>query len=184
MKDNLKRYINENREAFDNEKPSAEIFNRIRGAQPGRSKTARLVSSRWSFAAASVIALMMVLFFTWKNGKQETPVATEAGNLEYDDDPVYSVQIAQFKQIIDLQQEELKQLQKHNPALYNEFTRDIGQLDSAYRSLKDQLGANPNRETLLEAMLGNLQLQTELLTKQLMIIREIKQNKNSYETRI
>ena len=184
MKDNLKRYIQENREAFDSEMPSAEVFHRIAGTRPGRSKTARLVSYRWSFAAASVIALMMVLFFTWRNEKSDVPVSTETENLEYDDDPVYSVQIAQFKQVIDLQQEELKQLQKHNPELYKEFTRDISQLDSAYRSLKDQLGSNPNRETLLEAMLGNLQLQTELLTKQLMIIREIKQNKNSYETRI
>jgi hypothetical protein len=184
MKDNLKRYIRENREAFDSETAPAELFARIVETRPSRSKTARLVSNRWRFAAASVIAFMVLLFFTWRNQKSNVPVATETEYLEYDEDPVYSVQIAQFKQIIDLQQEELKQLQKNNPALYNEFARDISQLDSAYRSLKDQLGSNPNRETLLEAMLGNLQLQTELLTKQLTIIREIKLNKNSYETRI
>ena len=184
MKDSLKRYIDQNREAFDSETPSSRVLRRVTGIHSPSGRMARLPWFRWSVAAASVI-LLMVFFFNWKqDSRSPAPVATETESFPYDEDPVYSVQIAQFRQIIDLQQEELKRLRQQNPELYNEFTRDISQLDSAYRSLKDQLGSHLNRETLLEAMLGNLQLQTELLTKQLIIIREIKQNKQNNETRI
>jgi len=39
------------------------------------------------------------------------------------------------------------------------------------------LPSNPNREQLLEAMIQNLKLQTELLNQQLLIIQKIKQAK-------
>jgi hypothetical protein len=53
--------------------------------------------------------------------------------------------------------------------------------------LKTQLPKNPNREQLLEAMIRNLQLQTELLSQQLQIIQKIKntktsKNENSFKT--
>ena len=187
MNDNLKRFIDENRAAFDSESPSGSVFERIAGKKPVRSRLVHMLASRWSIAAASVVAVMLVLFFTMKpgSGPASGNTANDSKQAIYDEDPVYSVQIAQFRQIIDLQQEQLKQLEKDNPALYNQFTADISQLDSSYRALKEQLGDHPNRETLLEAMINNLQLQSDLLTKQLFIIREIKQNKNSHEkTRI
>jgi hypothetical protein len=187
MNDNLKRFIDENRAEFDSESPSGLVYERIAGKKPARSRLVHMLASRWSIAAASVVAVMMVLFFTMKpgSGPASENTANDSEQAIYDEDPVYSVQIAQFRQIIDLQQEQLKQLEKDNPALYNQFTTDISQLDSSYRALREQLGNNPNRETLLEAMINNLQLQSELLTKQLIIIREIKQNKNSHEkTRI
>jgi hypothetical protein len=44
--------------------------------------------------------------------------------------------------------------------------------------LKNQLPVNPNREQLLEGMIQNLRLQTELLNQQLNIIKLIKQSKS------
>jgi len=41
--------------------------------------------------------------------------------------------------------------------------------------LKTSLENNPNTEMLLEAMIRNLQIQSELLARQLSIIKEIKQ---------
>jgi phage shock protein A len=77
-----------------------------------------------------------------------------------------------------LKQNELRQIEKDQPELYRQFVSDITQLDSSYNSLKKELPANPNREQLLEAMIQNLQLQTELLNQQLRIIKQIKQAKN------
>jgi hypothetical protein len=96
-------------------------------------------------------------------------------------DPVYAIQISQIRRLIDTQQDELVRLQKDNPQLYAEFSRDVMNLDSAYQELKKQLDNNPNREILLEAMIGNLQLQSDLLSRQLLIIRQIKQKNNSHE---
>jgi hypothetical protein len=49
--------------------------------------------------------------------------------------------------------------------------------------LKKELPVNPNREQLLEAMIENLRLQTEILNQQLSIINEIKASKNNNHER-
>lgn len=90
-------------------------------------------------------------------------------------------QIYHFKELIGLKQSELKQLGKGYPALYQQFIGDIKQLDSSYHTLKINLAANPKREMLLEAVIQNLQLQSELLNRQLIIIKEIKQKSITHE---
>jgi hypothetical protein len=89
--------------------------------------------------------------------------------------------------MIEVKQSELKKIQSDQPRLYQEFSSDIERLDSSYNILKTQLPKNPNREQLLEAMIKNLQLQTELLNQQLLIIQKIKNakttnNENSFKT--
>ena len=62
--------------------------------------------------------------------------------------------------------------------MYKQFLGDMNKLDSSYNTLKNELPVNPNREQLLEAMIQNLRLQTELLNQQLFIIKQIKQSKS------
>ena len=110
--------------------------------------------------------------FTYKELGRKFEVAE---NTTDNPDAVYAKQIDQYQQIIDRQQAQLKKAQYEHPDLYRQFTDDINQLDSAYRKLKTSLENNPNTEMLLEAMIRNLQIQSELLTRQLSIIKEIKQ---------
>ena len=70
-------------------------------------------------------------------------------------------------------------LEKDQPDLYREFISEITTLDSSYNALKKELPQNPNREQLLEAMIENLRLQTDLLNQQLLIIKKIKQAKTT-----
>jgi hypothetical protein len=118
-----------------------------------------------------------------KNDKDEI-VKTIPGNTEEKIstfDPLYAKQIVHYQEMIGLQQTELKQVEKEQPQLYHQFAADINQLDSAYRSLKTTLTTNPNREMLLEAMIRNLQFQSDLLNRQLLIIKEIKQKSKAHE---
>jgi hypothetical protein len=62
--------------------------------------------------------------------------------------------------------------------LYEQFADDIKILDSSYHSLQQQVPGNPNKETLIQAMIQNLQLQIDLLNKQLIITEQIKQKKS------
>lgn len=193
MNDKLKEFIEANRKAFDNEQPGSSIYSRIQG-QHGtkyrRGKFADMLSRRWAAVAAAVIVITSALFILPKPSTKHDSLITEQKKDSPDEliistDPVYAKQITQFREIIGMQQEELKKLKTDYPELYSQFSGDIISLDSAYRSLKDQLRENPNRETLLEAMLENLQIQSDLLTRQLYIIRQIKQKNNSHEkTRI
>ncbi|HLX92631.1 MAG TPA: hypothetical protein VKR32_13160, partial [Puia sp.] len=75
--------------------------------------------------------------------------------------------------------DELKKIKKDEPLLYKQFSSDVYKLDTVYQSLKKQLPKNPNREQLLEAMIQNLQLQMELLNRQLNIIKQINNSKKS-----
>ena len=187
MDEKLKQFIQDNGDAFNSEEPGSHVFRRIQEQLPGYKKKSSWLSFRMAAAVAGLLlASAAVYLFVVKKNKTGNEVVIEQPLNKTDDlseigDPVYAKQIYHFKELIGLKQNELKQLQKEYPQLYEEFMGDIDQLDSSYQALKTRLGENPNREMLLEAMLQNLQLQTDLLNRQLLIIKEIKQKKYSHE---
>ncbi len=188
MTDKLKQYIDEHRGLFDTEVPDQQLFKSIQEQLPGNTPVKSFQWNTWKMVAAAVAVLFIasaVYFLLPKNGKAESPVAREVPPAHTDNgainEPLYAKQIIQFREVIGLQQSELKKLEKDYPQLYHQFVTDINELDSSYQSLKIKLQAIPNREMLLEAMIQNLQLQSELLNRQLLIIKEIKQQSKSYE---
>ncbi len=84
-----------------------------------------------------------------------------------------------YTKLIEIKQEELKTLEKDEPLLYKQFAGDVEKLDKVYHSLKKQLPDNSNPEQVMEAMISNLQLQMNLLNKQLKIIKQIKHSKKA-----
>ena len=91
--------------------------------------------------------------------------------------PEYAAEASKIYESIEMQQQQLKAIAKEQPELYSQFAEDLAALDSSYRVLKTQAIQTPNREVIIKAMLQNLQLQAELLSKQLGIIHEFKNNK-------
>ena len=189
MKDKLQQFIDENREAFDATEPNQKVWKSLQQKiSKGNSFRSRFrVTLLWA-ASFAAIAVLSVTFFTLfqKNEKVDTasPATTESAEIIDMLDPMQARQITQFHEIIELKQTELKLLEKEEPALYKEFVSDINSLDSAYSALKSQLPDNPNREMLLEAMIQNLQLQSDLLSRHLKIIKEIKQKYKGHEKQI
>jgi hypothetical protein len=190
MSDKLKQFIEDNREAFDTENPDPQLFKKLRKDITGDTKTKRIHAVNplsWAAAIAGLIILSVVFYYILEKNDQKAittkqpPVNTEEAGIP---DPVYAKQIWHFKELIGLKQTELKQLEKEQPALYYQFVGDINKLDSAYRVLRTTLSENPNTEILLEAMIQNLQLQSDLLNRQLIIIKEIKQKSKSHEKNI
>ncbi len=188
MSDQLKDFIDKNRQAFDANEPDPQLFKRIHKEMTGNGKTTKLFPKPFRFAAAAVVLIVVTgtvytIVNKKKNGgdsvvKTTQPVVEEATLIG---DPAFAKQIVYFQEIIGLQQSELRKLEKEYPQLYKQFVNDITELDSSYQSLKTNLPTNPNREMLLEAMIQNLQLQSELLNRQLLIIKEIKQKSKSHE---
>jgi hypothetical protein len=178
MSDKLKQFIDDNREAFDSESPDPDLYNNLKQklTTTNTGKVYPVKLYRRIAAVAAVIILSVSLYFVFK--KNNSTIIKDPENTvdaTTFPDPVYAKQIHQYQQMIDLQQMELKKVKNEHPDLYRQFSDDINQLDSAYRALKITLEKNPNTEMLLEAMIRNLQLQSELLNRQLLIIREIKQ---------
>ena len=104
-----------------------------------------------------------------KNGSNSTDISRMA--------PEYAAEAKRIYQSIENQQQQLKAIAKEQPELYSQFSEDLAVLDSSYRILKTQAVQTPNREVIIRAMLQNLQLQAELLGKQLGILNEFKNSK-------
>ncbi len=183
MSNKLKKFIWDNRAAFDDEIPSGEVWQNVEAAFTPKKKKKFILTPlyKWSMAAAAVLIIASgVYFFMHKNKDTATEYAAVKPAL----DTIAAIdapEVNQFAKMIALKQEELRSLAKDQPELYQRFTKDIDQLDSSYNILKKQLSATPNRELLLEAMIQNLQLQLNVLNQQLNIINQIKQKKYSHE---
>ena len=84
-----------------------------------------------------------------------------------------------YARLIEIKQEEMQALKKSEPELYKEFSKDIEMLETSYDALKAQLKTGINSEKLLEAMIGNLKMQTDLLNKQLEILKQVHHKNNN-----
>jgi septal ring factor EnvC (AmiA/AmiB activator) len=179
MSNKLKKFIWDNRKAFDDEAPSEKVWENIETSFSAGKKKKFILTPlyKWSIGAAAMLIIASGIYILVNKKPTETAVVatteTEINKLA----PEYARQMGQFVQLIDTKQEELKVLAKEQPELYQKFTSAINQLDSSYNTLKNQLSATPNREMLLEAMIQNLQLQLNVLNQQLNIIHQIKESK-------
>lgn len=82
-----------------------------------------------------------------------------------------------YVKLIEIKQGQMKELKKTEPELYKEFSKDAEMLETSYDALKAQLSKGVNSEKLLEAMIGNLKMQADLLNKQLEILKQVHKKK-------
>ena len=194
MSKHLKDFIGENRRAFDDELPSPMAWDKIEKSI-SRKKKGRILGLspyKWVAAAAIVCIGSTLLYFgvfhrpepAPSNGESQ-PAIKGGGDAQRPGVPIefggvspdYAVKAKRIFESIERQQEQLKQMAADQPALYSQFSQDLVTLDSSYRVLKNQAVQAPNQEIIIKAMMQNLQLQAELLSKQLLIINEYKNNK-------
>jgi hypothetical protein len=191
MSSPLEKFIRDNREQFDNDEPRPQVWSELEKqlAPPETNgKVLAMKFLRLGIAAAILVLAGIGVFYLLNGTGKSDPVAqsqdtktsptTNENKLLEEINPVFAKEVYHFTQLIELKQTELKQIEKDNPELYKQFLGDMNNLDSSYLLLKNELPVNPNREELLEAMIQNLRLQTELLNQQLFIIKQIKQSKS------
>jgi len=195
MSRGLEQFMRDHRDEFDGEEPAPQVWKKLEQellpAAPEKKGKVFMMTTmvRWSAAAAILVLAGLGVFHLFNPSgststdpkvanRQDPPKKEEGDVLLKDIDPTYAKEVYHFTQLIELKQNELKQIEKDNPALYKQFLGDITKLDSSYNALKQELPSNANREQLLEAMIQNLRLQTELLNQQLQIIQQIKKSKS------
>lgn len=186
MSNKLEQFIRENREEFDSEEPRPQLWKKLQAEMGPRKKNdnvRHLSFLRWTAVAAIFVMMLGMFYFMNRQNKQDTIVENKIGippgdaRLLDQVNPSYAKEVYHFTQLIELKQNELKQIEKEHPELYGQFVKDIHRLDSSYQALRAELPANPDPEALLEAMLQNLRLQADLLNEQLTIIKQIKKSK-------
>ena len=186
MTNRLEDFIQNNLDEFDAQ-PMKTGWDKVEAKlSPKKTKVVPVTSIWW--AAAAVAGILLVGSVVYLSTKSETPgIAinkTQNSSQEtVSNDEVYSKQMYQFVNLIEQKQTELKQIGEQHPRLYQQFIKDINSLDSSFAKLKSALPANPNKEVLVEAMIKNLQIQIELLNRQLQIIKQLKQKSSGYESK-
>ncbi|GAC1380085.1 MAG: hypothetical protein NVSMB45_02950 [Ginsengibacter sp.] len=181
MKTNLEYFVREHRDQFDSEVPSTMILQNINTAKNKKRQIKITDFSIRQIAASTIIFLSgisIILLMQIKDPKLASHKINNTTTTAIDDEIINQNDIHKMIQIIQIKQTQLKEIETADPVLYKNFTADIKKLNTYYNNLQDEIKINPNKELLLEAMIQNLQLQQEVLNKQLQIIQNLKKTKN------
>ena len=188
MKQRLEDFINSNRDSFDNELPSTQIWERINKNSAQEKKAAKIMNmSMLKICAAALLILTVgvVIFLVSENNKLKTDLTASQKRLEQhikDQQQIrtdYNNELNQIILVVAAKQNQLSGIGKEYPSLYRSFTADINDLNKEYEELKQVLGSVPEKEEVLDAMIQNLKLQADLLNEQLLIIHQLKSAKKN-----
>jgi hypothetical protein len=164
MKDRLERFVEENRDAFDALEPRSDLWLDISLKLLDKEEVSRPIWFRqtfWRYAAA-VIILLSVGVGIFQLGRYTERVDT---GIAFETAP--------------LQDADLRKM-----GLAGDFSRDLASLDSAYTRLKRDLYKGTNKEQIVDAMIQNLQMRSEIISRQIQTlnqIRTIKEDKKEDE---
>ena len=195
MNNNLEKFIQKNRREFDTESPSDNVWNAIEKNVPAK-KEAKIFSMRdmlkWSAAAVVFFVALTAIYFIYikkyshenSTAPQQAAVKTVTPDELSGIAPEHATEFKKIYNSIVSSQRELKNAAAGQPELYKQFLSDLAVLDSSYRSLRNQALVTPNRDVIIKAMMQNLQLQAELIYRQLTITNEIKQQKTKQNEKV
>jgi len=193
MSDNFEKFVRNNRRDFDSETPAASVWEKIETNLPKQQAKRFTLRDmyKWSAAAAIVVAVLTSAYFlifqrnSHEQSKTNSPVVTVPRNESNRIIPEYADEFNAVYRAIGERTLELKSSAAAYPELYRQFQEDMASLDSAYQALMKQADHSPNQDLLFQAIIQNLRLRADLLSRQLMITHELKNNNtkksNSHE---
>jgi hypothetical protein len=167
MKDKLKQFVDEHREEFEIYQPREFLWDGVDDRLPQKRK-----GLGWQQVAIAASLLLAIGCGTWifLANRHNTP-APEAAQSQMAKTEAY------FTAIVQMKDAELDQYCKPNPELCREFEKDIATLNKEYYQLKNEYAVSADKKTILKAMMTNLQMQVQLISRQLQIMETVKQKK-------
>ncbi len=197
MSKRVEKFIEQHRHLMDTENAPEAVWAKIKLPE-AEKKSAKVIIwkpvYKWAAAAAVLLIVGLTGYIIVQKYSHETINPGDIAAAEKHSDtlppgeiknlaPEYAPQAEEIYNSIAVKQEELKSIENTDPQLYKQFAGDLATLDSSYRVLKSQAAASPNHDVIIKAMIQNLQLQAELLSRQLLIINQYKNSKKeSHET--
>ena len=194
MSSDLEKFIRKNRGDFDDADPSNKVWENIERSLPVKKEAKRFTIRdiyKWSAAAAIFFITLTSVYFLFikkPGGNDPEKTSTVKTGAEVNSPRLdnfnsisieYAAEFKEAEQAVEVRQKELRVAIANDPELYRKFQQDLNTLDSSYRVLREQASQSINGDVIIKAMIQNLQLQSELLGRQLMIIHEFKTTKTS-----
>lgn len=168
MKDRLEEFVRSQREQFDVFEPDEKLW---KGIEKKMDKGRKFNLGYYLIRAAGVAAILIISitsykYFAGRNDKNpEIPELREA--------EVY------YSGIIDSKLKEVQPLLSDYPDIQEDINSDLSELDSVYKSLKEDLKDNVSNQEVIEAMVENYRMRIEILEEML----EYLENKNEDSTK-
>jgi hypothetical protein len=175
MRDKLKGYVEEHRDELEIHQPREYLWDGIDDRLQHSSR-----GPRWQQLAIAASLLLIVTCGTWLfiASRQDIQVAetTVPAQPPIKDAEVY------FTNILQTKDAELEQYCKPQPELCREFEKDMVMLNKAYWQLKNEYAISADKAMVLQAMMTNLQMQVQLISRQLQVMETVKQKKEEVRT--
>ncbi|MFC7522452.1 hypothetical protein ACFQRK_00740 [Parapedobacter sp. GCM10030251] len=177
MNRDLKKFVTENRAAFDHAHPPKDLWERISNDLEKHEKPIAQTAVRKMF-----IRVLKVAAVTFLIGTAGILVYFYGKKNAYEDysriNPDLAAVQQTYSQLVVQKKDSVAIFAANNPSLYGEFSKALDQMEANYEMLKQEFATSPNKELTLEAMIRNLQAQIEVLSQQMEILNYINTNKN------
>lgn len=162
MKDELEKFIDANRQRFDTEEPSDEVWHRIEDQVKPRKR-----NFQWLWKAAAITFFLVSLFLVFEKDlsrKSELLAQKDKISSDFTDvESFYFEMISEKKNLIHSFEDDIE--------IDYGYEQDLQNLDAMYEVLKDELKTNPSKK-VVDALLLNLVVRIDILNKKLAELEE------------
>ncbi len=172
--DKLKDFIDQNKEGFESEFPSENLWNRIENELDGEKETRVISLHRFlPYAAAAAMVILSLFFFFQSN---DDLVLSDASN---DVEDIQNEMVSDFGEVEGYYMmqvnDKLKNLQNYD--VDPELLEEVNDLKQEFEDLKIEMGLGADPGVVLEAMIENYRLRLEIL-EDLLTVFENSKRKN------
>ncbi len=161
MGDYLEKLVRDHRSTFDSESPSDGVWSAINEGLEKEHRP-RWKYGLWKYAAILFLVSTVALLVDRTGGDKPQSVA-ELSELE---------QVERYyTQLIEDKRQQLAMYE--SAALEESFENDLHQLDDLYKELKDQFENDIMDQKVRDAMIMNLKIRLDILSRQIEILERI-----------
>ena len=177
--DKLEQFVLDKREDFDDQFPSPDSWERIKGnIRPVRrvNWTARMVR----IAAAVVIFVASYIFidYTMNRGISDS-LAEDTMEASYDNIPMLMEARVYYSGLISNMENEVYSIAGDNSTISQDIKIEFDELDKVFNELKNDLNDDADNQEVIEAMIQNYRIKLQILEE---ILTQLKNTENQNNT--
>ncbi len=169
MGDNIEKYIQQNRDSFDDKTPRMDVWSNIeKELDQKKTKTKKIGWYRYAAIAASVLILLSIgtIFGTYISSPQNST----ASSLSEISPEMADIELF-YKKELDKKISKLTSFENYDTSVND----DLDQLEEVMKDLQKEMRKNPDAdaEIIINAMIKNYQTRIEILER---VITRFSQN--------
>jgi len=177
--DPLKRFIQENRQAFEDDFMPHDTWKEIESKLP--SPTHQTIYKTWLKIAATIIVILASgIIYMWmdQQNKQTNITAQQPSSGAHNAEQDLKEAEHYYATVITERKQELFSMTADMPEIKQDVQIEFAELDSVYKQLRIELKNNTSNETVINAMIQNYRIRLQLLEDMLYYINKV-QNTNT-----